>query len=108
MDRSDQVLFWLLWFAVAAFPVAAVLYLRTAYRKGGRREVKAAAVAAAFALMCAILIPLGLRAWGEWEVDHFQRVIEHPFAFGSILFVVLMWLAHRVFKAWMGETYDHD
>jgi len=104
METPDRILLWLLLGAFAAFPVAAWLYLRTAYRKGGWREVKGAAVVAGLAL----LIPLGFRLWIDWEARHFQRVIEHPLAIGSILFVALIWLAHRALKAWAGETHDHD
>jgi len=98
METQDRVLLWLLLFTFAAFPVAVWLYLRTAYRKGGWREVKAAAILAGFAL----LIAAGFKIWLDWEASHFQRVIEHPLAYGSILFVALMWLAHRALKAWIG------
>lgn len=54
-----------------------------------------------------MLIPVGLKTWYDWEFSHFQRVIEHPFALGSIIFVALMWLGHRALKAWTGETHDH-
>jgi hypothetical protein len=104
METSDRILLWLLLVAMAAFPVAVLLYLRTAYRKGGWRDVKAAAILAGFAM----LIPLALKIWYDWEISHFQRAIEHPFALGSIIFVALMWLAHRALKAWTGETHDHD
>jgi len=65
---------------MAAFPVAVFLYLRTAYRQGGWREVKVAAILA----VVAMLIPVALKIWCDWEISHFQRVIEHPFALGSI------------------------
>lgn len=104
METTDRILLWLLLAAMAAFPVAVWLYLRTAYRKGGWREVKAAGVVAGFAL----LIAGAFKIWVDWEASHFQRVIEHPLAVGSILFVALMWLAHRALKAWTGETHDHD
>jgi hypothetical protein len=104
METPDRILLWLLFIAIAAFPVAVFLYLRSAYRKGGWREVKTAAILAVLAM----LIPLGLRIWYDWEISHFQRVIEHPFAWGSILFVAFMWLAHRALKAWVGETHVHD
>ena len=103
METTDKILLGLLLFAIAAFPVAVFLYLRTAYRKGGWSDVKMAAIVAAVAM----LIPLGLRIWFDWEFSHFLRVIEHPFALGSILFVALMWVAHRTLKARIGETHDH-
>jgi len=103
METSDKILLGLLLVAFAAFPVAVFLYLRTAYRKGGWADVKAAAIVA----LVAMLIFGGLNIWIHWEVSHFQRVVEHPFAVGSILFVVLLWLAHRALKAWIGETHDH-
>ncbi len=103
METVDQILLGFLLVAIAAFPVAIFLYLRTAYRKGGWPEMKTAAILAVVAL----LIPVGLKLWYDWEISHFQRAIEHPLALGSILFVVLMWLAHRVLKAWTGEAHDH-
>ena len=103
METTDKILLGLLLFAIAAFPVAVFLCLRTAYRKGGWSDVKMAAIVAAVAM----LIPLGLRIWFDWEFSHFLRVIEHPFALGSILFVALMWVAHRTLKARIGETHDH-
>jgi len=103
MATPDRILLGLLLFALAAFPVAVLLYLRSAYRKGGWPEVKAAAILAVFAM----LLAGGLRIWYEWEVRHLQRVIEHPLAWGSILFVALMGLAHRALKVWIGETNDH-
>ncbi len=103
METSDKILLGLLLVAFAAFPVAVFLYLRTAYRKGGWADVRAAAIVA----LVAMLIFAGLNIWIHWEVNHFQRVLEHPFAVGSILFVVLLWLAHRALKAWIGEANDH-
>ena len=103
METPDRILLGLLMLAIAAFPVAVFLYLRTAYRKGGWPQVKTAALVA----LIAMLIPLGLRIWFDWEFSHFQRIIEHPFALGSILFVVLMWMGHRALKARIGETHDH-
>jgi hypothetical protein len=103
METSDQILFGLLLFVMAAFPVAVFLYLRSAYRKGGWRDVKTAAIVAVVVL----LIAGGLRIWFDWEISHFLRAIEHPFALGSILFIVLMWLVHRALKAQMEETHDH-
>jgi hypothetical protein len=104
MDTTDQILLGLLLLAVAAFPVAVSLYLRTAYRKGGWPQVKTAAIVAVIAM----LIPVALRIWLDWEVSHFLRALDHPFALGSILFVVLMWLAHRALKTRREETIDHD
>ena len=103
MEMPDKILLGLLVLAIAAFPVAVFLYLRTAYRKGGWPEVKTAAIVSVIAM----LIPLGLRLWFDWEFNHFLRAIQHPFALGSILFVVLMWLAHHALKASTGETHDH-
>lgn len=76
METSDRVLLWLLLLAMAAFPVAVLFYLRTAYRKGGWREVKTAAILAGLAM----LIPVGLKIWYDWEISHVQRVIEHPYS----------------------------
>jgi hypothetical protein len=103
METADQILLGLLLLAIAAFPVAVVLYLCTAYREGGWPQVKAAAIVA----VVAMLIPVVLRIWFDWETSHFLRAIEHPLALESILFVVLMWLAHRRLKAQIEETHDH-
>jgi hypothetical protein len=103
METSDQVLLGLLLLAIAAFPVAVFLYLRTAYRQGGWPEVKEAAILA----VVAMLMLAGVRIWSDWEISHFQRVIEHPFALGSIFSLALMWLAHRALEARIGETDDH-
>jgi hypothetical protein len=103
METPDRILLELLMLAIAAFPVAVFLYLRTAYRKGGWPQVKMAPIVA----VVAMLIPLGLRIWFDWGFSNLQRIIEHPFALGSILFVVLMWVGHRVVKARIGETHDH-
>lgn len=103
METPDKILLGLLLIAIAAFPVAVFLYLRSAYRNGGWPQVKTAAIVA----VVAMLIPVALRIWFDWEFSHFLRAIEHPFALGSILFVVLMWLAHRALKARIGEAHDH-
>ena len=103
METPDKILAGLLLLAMAVFPVAVFLYLRTAYRKGRWPEVKTAAIVA----VVAMLIPLGLRIWVDWEVSHFLRVIEHPFALGSIFFILLIWLAHRALMARIGDTHDH-
>lgn len=103
METVDQILLGLLLLAVAAFPVAVFLCLRTAYRKGGWPEVKTDAIVA----VVAMLIPVGFRIWFDWEFSHFERAIKYPFALSSILFVVLMWLGHRALKARTGETHDH-
>lgn len=103
MKTPDKILLGLLLIAIAAFPVAVFLYLRSAYRNGGWPQVKTAAIVA----VVAMLIPVALRIWFDWEFSHFLRAIEHPFALGSILFVVLMWLAHRALKARIGEAHDH-
>jgi len=102
MQTQDKILLGLLSLAIAVFPVAIFLYLRSAYRTGGWPRVRTAAIVAVVAL----LIPVVLRIWFDWEISHFLRVIEHPFALGSILFIVLMWLAHRALKAQTEETHD--
>ena len=51
METSDKILLGLLLVAFAAFPVAVFLYLRTAYRKGGWADVKAAAIVALVAML---------------------------------------------------------
>jgi hypothetical protein len=103
METPDKILLGLLLLAMAAFPVAVFLYLRTAYRESGWPQVKTAVIVA----VVAMLVPVALRIWFDWEFSHFVRAIEHPFALGSILFVVLMWLAHRAVKARIEETHDH-
>ncbi|MFY9559639.1 MAG: hypothetical protein WAQ52_05335 [Terriglobales bacterium] len=103
METPDKILLGLLLFAITAFPVAVFPYLRTAHREGGWRNVKTAAIVAVVAL----LIPVGLKIWVDWEIGHFLRAIEHPFALGSIVFVVVMWLAHRALEARTRETDDH-
>jgi hypothetical protein len=65
--------------------------------------VKTAAIVA----VAALLIAGGLRIWFDWEISHFLRALEHPFALGSIVFLGVMWLAHRALKARMEETDDH-
>lgn len=100
MEMTDKILLGLLLLAVAAFPVAVFLYLRTAYRKGGWTEVKWAAIVAAVALLI-VAVP---RLWFEWEISHLERIIEHPFSVSSILFIVVAWLAHRALYAQLGET----
>jgi hypothetical protein len=95
METQGKILLGLLLLAIAVFPVAVFLYLCGAYRMGGWPRVRAAAIVAVVAL----LIPVVLRIWFDWEVSHFLRAVEHPFALGSILFIVLMWLAHRALKA---------
>lgn len=104
METSDKILLALLLLAMAALPVAVFLYLRTAYRDGGWRQVRVAAVLAAVAL----LVWGGSRLWAEWEVTNLLRVLEHPFALGSILFVLLMLLGHWVLTVQTEETNDHD
>jgi hypothetical protein len=103
METPDKILLALLLIAIAAFPVAVFVYLRSAYRESGWPQVKTAAIVA----VVAMLIPVALRIWFDWEFNHFLRVIEHPLALGSIVFVVLMWLAHRTLRARIEETHDH-
>jgi hypothetical protein len=102
MQTQDKILFGLLLLAIAVFPVAVFLYLRSAYRMGGWPRVRAAAIVSAVAL----LIPVVLRIWFDWEISHFLRALEHPFALGSILFFVLIWLAHRFLKPQAEEAHD--
>jgi len=104
METSDKVLLVLLLLAFAALPVAGFLYLRTAYRQGGWRQVKVAAGLAASAL----LAWGAFRLWVDWEADHLRRVLEHPFALGSVLFVLLMWLLHWVLTMRNEETDVRD
>ena len=104
METSERILLALLLLALAALPVAIVLYLRTAYRKGGWREVKVAAVLAAIAFFGWV----GARYWFDWEFNNFRRVLEHPFALGSIVFVFLMLLGHWALTLQTEDTNDHD
>lgn len=104
METSDKILLALLLLALAALPVAIVLYLRTAYRKGGWRQVKVAAVLAAIAFFGWV----AARYWFEWELKNFLRVLQHPFALGSIVFVLLMLLGHWVLTLQTEDTNDHD
>lgn len=67
MATLDQILLGFLLVALAAFPVAIFLYLRTAYQKHGWPEVKTAALVAVIALA----IPLVLRIWLGWEFSPF-------------------------------------
>jgi hypothetical protein len=101
MDLTDKILLGMLLVAFAAFPIAAFLYLRTAYRKGGWDEVKGSAMVAVISL----LILAAVRLWPEFELRHIWRAIQHPFAPGSIVFLVLIGLAHFALKAWI-ETHD--
>ena len=101
MDTTDKILLALLVLAFAAFPVAVFLYFRTAYRQGGWAEVKCAAFVAAFSL----LILGGINLWPEFELRHIWRAIQHPFAQSSIVFLVLIGLAHFALKVWI-ETHD--
>jgi hypothetical protein len=101
MGMTEKILLGLLLLAFAAFPVAVFLYLRTAYRKGGWAEVKGAAIVAGVTL----LIWVGASLWPEFELRHIWRAIQHPLALGSIVFLVLIGLAHFALKAWI-ETHD--
>jgi drug/metabolite transporter (DMT)-like permease len=101
MDMTDKFLLGLLLLALAAFPIAVFLYLRTAYQKGGWTEVKGAAIVAGVTL----LIWAGISLWPEFEIRHILRAIQHPFALGSIFFLVLVGLAHCALKAWI-ENHD--
>jgi hypothetical protein len=101
MGMGEKILLGLLLLAFAAFPVAVFLYLRTAYQKGGWTEVKVAAGVAAVAL----LIWVASSLWPEFELRHIWRAIQHPFALGSIVFLLLMGLAHFALKMWI-ETHD--
>ena len=103
MGSLEKILLGLLLLAFAAFPVAVFLYLRTAYRKGGWREVKTATMTA----VIAVLVVAGFRFWTDLEAGHFLRILQRPFALGSILLIVLMWLLHRALEANADETHDH-
>jgi hypothetical protein len=86
VETTDKLLLGLLLLALAAFPVAVFLYLRTAYQEGGWAGVKSAAVVAGVTM--AILV--GIRLWPEWEIRHILRAIRHPFAMGSLLVLALI------------------
>jgi hypothetical protein len=103
MGATEKVLLTLLLLALATFPVAVVLYLRTAYRQGGWKQVRTAA-----GLAAAVVLIYGVgKLWFDWEISNLLRVLEHPFAIGSILFVLLMWLGHWVLTMQNEETNDH-
>ena len=104
MELRDKIQLGLLLGAIACFPVAASLYLRTAYWQGGWRKV----IDAAKLAVVAILASFGFGYWLNWESEHFGRVIEHPFALSSILFLILVWAAHRFLKGKMGRADDHN
>jgi membrane protease YdiL (CAAX protease family) len=104
METSDKILLALLLLALAALPVAILLYLRTAYRDGGWRQVRVAAVLAAVTFFGWV----AAKYWFDWEFNNFWRVLEHPFALGSIVFVLLMWLGHWVLTVQNEDTNDHD
>jgi hypothetical protein len=101
MDMTDKILLGTLLLAFAAFPIAVFLYLRTAYRKGGWAEVKGAAHVAGILL----LIWFGVSLWPKFEIPHILRAIQHPFALGSIVFLVLIGLARCALKVWI-ENHD--
>lgn len=103
MEISDKVLLALLLIALVAFPVAAFLYLRTAYKDGGWRKVKLAALVA----VVAMLIPVALKIWVDWELRNIERIIQHPLTLGSVVFVLVIWLVHRALKTPGEETHDH-
>ena len=103
METSDKVLLVLLLLALAAFPLAVFLYLRTAYREGGWRKVRTAT----FLFVIALLIWGAERFWVDWESDHFRRILEHPLALGSVLFVLLMYLLHWVLQGRSEEANGH-
>jgi hypothetical protein len=103
METSDRVLLVLLLLAAVALPVAVFLYLRTAYRDGGWKRVKVAAIVA----LVSLLIPLALKLWVDWEFDNLERIIRHPFTLGSIIFILWIWLVHRTLKAPEEEMHDH-
>ena len=96
MDTTDKILLGLLLLAFAAFPITVFLYLRTAYREGGWTGAKTAAITA----VVTIAIWVGIRLWPEWEIRHVLRAIRHPLAMSSILFLVLIFLAHGALKVW--------
>jgi hypothetical protein len=101
MDVTEKILLGLLLLAFAAFPIAVFLYLRTAYRKDGWTDVKGAAMIAGVSL----LIWVGVSLWPEFEIRHILHAIQRPFALGSIVFLVLLGLAHCALKARI-ESHD--
>jgi hypothetical protein len=102
VDTTDKILLGLLLLALAAFPVAVFLYLRTAYRERGWTGVKSAAIVA----VVTMAIWVGIRLWPEWEIRHILRAIRHPFAMSSVLVLALIFLAHGALKVWW-ETNDN-
>jgi threonine/homoserine/homoserine lactone efflux protein len=102
MDMSNKILLGLLLAALAAFPVAVFLYLRTAYREGRWAGVKTALAAAGMAL----LVWVALDLWAKHVGDLVGQVMAHPFALTTVLLIVLSWLLHQALKAQLDETHD--
>jgi hypothetical protein len=102
METSDKILLGLLLLAVMAFPVGVSLYLRTAYPEGGWRKVRVAVLVA----VVAMLLPVALKLWVDWEFHNLERIIKHPLTLGSVIFVVMMWLLHRALKTPAEEAHD--
>jgi heme/copper-type cytochrome/quinol oxidase subunit 4 len=75
MPILEWVLLALLLLALASFPVALFLHLRTAYREGGWAQVKTAFMVA----VAAILIFAAERIRENKGIDFFRRAIDHWF-----------------------------
>ena len=103
METSDKILLGLRLLAVMAFPVVVFLYLRTAYAEGGWRKVRVEGLVA----VGAVLIPVVFKLWVDWEFHNLERIIKHPLTLGSVIFVVMMWLLHRLLKTPAEEAHDH-
>jgi hypothetical protein len=103
MDTSDKILLGLLLAALAAFPVAVFLYLRSAYRAGRWAGVKTALALAGTALLAWAAVEVGARHVG----DLVERVIEHPFALTTVVLLVLSWLLHQALKARLDDEHDN-
>ena len=92
MDMTERVLLGLLLGVLAVFPLALFFYLRTAYRTGGWREVKASLTVFGVAL----LLWAGPQLWLNHIVDLGERIVRHPFATTTIILLILSWLLHRI------------
>lgn len=104
MGMLEKVLLALLLGALAAFPVGLILYMRTAYREGGRAAVKTAL--GVFGL--ALVLWLGPPLWAEHMIDLVRRLLTHPFETTTIILVIVSWLLHRTVVRWAKERFDHN
>ncbi len=102
MEMSDKILAGLLVAALAAFPIAVFLYLRSAYREARWAGVKTALAVAGMALLAWVALEL----WAKHVGDLMRRIIEHPFEITTVLLIILSWLLHRALKARLDETHD--